>query len=1077
MLFGGSFAQAQSSSYYVSPTGNDGNSGTVAQPFKTLEKARDTARGSSGVKIYVRGGTYNLSQSFALSTADSGTAASPNIWMNYPGEVAKLSGSACISNFASIGGTTYRGSLPGITIPTPKYAYYEHNGVDQRMTLARVPNWGSGPDYTQLDPYKLLFFHADASQPASKNVFRYNSTDEAVIDALAGKIGLRLYTVNSVGIWNTPAKVDVASINPATNEINLAANLSGDVVPGDLAFLEGNIDLLSTGEFFYNSITKEITVTLPQALSSSDKVCIPIVDGLVLSGASHLVFKGFKMEEFIGDAFRVTAAATDVTFAGNTVSLGDGGFDTEFVHATNLTVRDSIFTDLEDMAISFRGGNFAKSLTSTGNLATNNVVNKIGIYEAGNNSAVYTEKDNVGDIIDHCDISQAARHGIVAAGAETQIIGNKIWQNGMRYLDCGGVNLPGRTHLVRGVKIVGNWFFDFGGYLRTTNDNTKWKLKTINVADPDTFSIAPCMGVMADDFASDTDIVGNIFSHSPYGAPAISIHGGSYNQIIGNAFHGLSHGITYSEPSLAAGSFFGPIWAQMWQDLQNMAANGYDSVKYYQRYPGLSSILQNPTPGHAMINNSTQDNMISQTYRQYNCFNCPTDNGSAWNHNLYHGYSSSRNFVARNQIPGDVEQDLTFTPWKALGRDGNGSAEVPFTQPIFNNPANGDFSFSPGSSAASLGFQPPDDTSSIGAQPVRAERPTVSAPSSVVTPSIPIVVSYHDHPYYGIASIQYQLRKVTTGGDVAVTSWADLPSLNYTVSSTSITNGDSFRVCVQVMLDAPNLKNLPLNQLYVEGCSNPVLAQLSSATATPTPTATFTSTFTPTRTPTNTPTATLTPTRTPTATNTPTRTPTATNTSTASSTPTRTATPTSTPSRTPTATSTPTNTSTPTLTVSATPTTTRTATATSTPTSTPTGSFKSTSTPTPTNTPTRTPTSTPSPTPTKSHGGAGGSGGGGGHRGRLSLLRSMSGATLSATTLISAEVIEEDGVEMVAEVRIFVDSKLKKSCAATSCKFRLNTSRLRGKRHSVFAKGIYADGFILTSAKMTVKKPPIKKSL
>lgn len=48
---------AGSASYYISPTGDDSNPGTVDAPFRTLLRAQDAA--SAGDVVYIRGGLYN----------------------------------------------------------------------------------------------------------------------------------------------------------------------------------------------------------------------------------------------------------------------------------------------------------------------------------------------------------------------------------------------------------------------------------------------------------------------------------------------------------------------------------------------------------------------------------------------------------------------------------------------------------------------------------------------------------------------------------------------------------------------------------------------------------------------------------------------------------------------------------------------------------------------------------------------------------------------------------------------------------------------------------------------------------
>lgn len=83
---------ASAATYYVAPDGDDGNPGTIDQPFATVEKARDTIRGTTGNTVYLRGGKYWLDSALAFISADSGTDGAPNIYKAYPDESVVLSG-------------------------------------------------------------------------------------------------------------------------------------------------------------------------------------------------------------------------------------------------------------------------------------------------------------------------------------------------------------------------------------------------------------------------------------------------------------------------------------------------------------------------------------------------------------------------------------------------------------------------------------------------------------------------------------------------------------------------------------------------------------------------------------------------------------------------------------------------------------------------------------------------------------------------------------------------------------------------------------------------------------------------
>jgi hypothetical protein len=87
--------------FYISPTGNDNNPGTIEQPFLTLEKARNEIRKTKakGVTVFLRGGIYKLDSTFILSSNDSGTKDAPICYVAYPGETPIITGGRKIKNW------------------------------------------------------------------------------------------------------------------------------------------------------------------------------------------------------------------------------------------------------------------------------------------------------------------------------------------------------------------------------------------------------------------------------------------------------------------------------------------------------------------------------------------------------------------------------------------------------------------------------------------------------------------------------------------------------------------------------------------------------------------------------------------------------------------------------------------------------------------------------------------------------------------------------------------------------------------------------------------------------------------
>ncbi len=87
-----STGSASAAIYYVAPDGDDGNPGTIDRPFATIQRARDTIRGTTGNTVYLRDGTYWLDSALAFTSADSGGDGVPNVYRAYPDETVVLNG-------------------------------------------------------------------------------------------------------------------------------------------------------------------------------------------------------------------------------------------------------------------------------------------------------------------------------------------------------------------------------------------------------------------------------------------------------------------------------------------------------------------------------------------------------------------------------------------------------------------------------------------------------------------------------------------------------------------------------------------------------------------------------------------------------------------------------------------------------------------------------------------------------------------------------------------------------------------------------------------------------------------------
>ena len=111
-------AAAAPVSFYVSPTGSDGNSGTSASsPFGTLAHAQSAVRsalaaGSGPVTVNLAGGDYRLSSSLTFTSADSGSSGADVTWQAESGASPVISGGVQVTGWQQTDSTKNIWSAP-----------------------------------------------------------------------------------------------------------------------------------------------------------------------------------------------------------------------------------------------------------------------------------------------------------------------------------------------------------------------------------------------------------------------------------------------------------------------------------------------------------------------------------------------------------------------------------------------------------------------------------------------------------------------------------------------------------------------------------------------------------------------------------------------------------------------------------------------------------------------------------------------------------------------------------------------------------------------------------------------------
>ncbi len=125
---------------YLSPTGDDSNPGTVGKPLRTLAKARDKIRSLNGsmtadLMVYLRGGTYPLTETLTFTNADSGRDGFYVKYVAYTGEQPLVTGGKRITGWKVSDAAKNIYSADAGTTP---FRQLYVNGV--KAVRARTPN-------------------------------------------------------------------------------------------------------------------------------------------------------------------------------------------------------------------------------------------------------------------------------------------------------------------------------------------------------------------------------------------------------------------------------------------------------------------------------------------------------------------------------------------------------------------------------------------------------------------------------------------------------------------------------------------------------------------------------------------------------------------------------------------------------------------------------------------------------------------------------------------------------------------------------------------------------------------------
>ncbi len=484
---------------YVATDGNDGGEGTKESPFATLEKARDYIRnlkkqgtiGNDGAVVYIRGGQYQRTKGFTLTAEDSGTENAPIVWRAYPGEEVefmggvnlapkdfskitdqaekdKIGNSEAISKIVYVdldkynikyvdttknGSYTYTSYMEELTgkAPTDYAPEVFVDGVS--YTVARYPNdrdmiitdiidKGSVPRNATEDMTYEEKFRPFKIKPEKKDEERSARWGNAEDALLYGKF------FNDWADQTVPLK----SVENGVIESEWPSLYS---VSKEKPFYIYNLleELDIEGEYYIDKAKNRLYIYPPQ--SNNYNVVLTSLNDVMfdINGASYVTFKNIDMTSN-NLSFKISGGSKKAVFDTGVIrynqaragSIGDcteSGIKNYYIHDVNG-------------GVSISGGN-NETLERANNFIENCEFENYARLQKTYNSAISVS--GVGNRVVHNEIHGAEHLAMTPGGVNNTIAYNEFYDV-CKNTDDAGVIYGGRAYLLRGNRIMYNYFHD-----------------------------------------------------------------------------------------------------------------------------------------------------------------------------------------------------------------------------------------------------------------------------------------------------------------------------------------------------------------------------------------------------------------------------------------------------------------------------------------------------------------------------------------------------------------------------------------------------------------------------------------
>jgi len=574
MLVGGIAAWASAAEFHVSLHGSDANPGSLAEPFLTLERARDSIRllkkegplPPGGVTVWLHGGRYFRQSTFQLTAEDSGTEGAPIVYRAWPGEEVRLAGGGPVGGFGPVTDPAVLGRLElaaqdhvlqadlraqgigdfGVLRPRgfvwPKHeAALELFFQDRPMALARWPN----------DGFQLI---ADVPAGEQGGAFSYEGDRTKRWQASPD--------IWAFGYWYydwADTYVHVASIDTEQGIVKThhPHGAFGYKKGQRFCFLNILEELDQPGEWYLDRSPGLLYFWPPAPIEEGQPVVSLLSTLVSLQDVSYVTIRGLTLEAVRGTAVTVSGGTGDL-LAGCTIrNTGERGVSISGGRSNGVVGCDIYQTGSGGVLL--EGGD-RRTLTPAGHYAENNHIRDFSRTCRTYSPAV--QLDGVGNRASHNLIHDGPHCGILLGGNDHIIEFNELHSLCYETGDVGAFYM-GRDWTARGTVIRHNFFHHISG--------------------PGLYG---ANGVYLDDAASGITVFGNVFYRV---TRAAFIGGGRDNAVENNLFVDCVPAVHVDARGLG--------WMRYHVEGDGTLPTRLKEVPYKEppwstRYPQLASILE-----------------------------------------------------------------------------------------------------------------------------------------------------------------------------------------------------------------------------------------------------------------------------------------------------------------------------------------------------------------------------------------------------------------------------------------------------------------------------------------------------